>query len=299
MERSKLYTALGALSAVLEDGHILSGVGQSIITKIDAAYQELGNLLDEPVNKRKETVVKEEPSTLKFSSDDLHIQIAYAIMSAESKPTYQVLKRELGKVNIKIGVERAKKLLASLVEDGHITIVGDKAASKTTASKTTTKPKNPKAAAKPKKTKKAGKLTFVEVLEALPKGDHPLLNSPFKYLIVLDEKARKPYLKGLVIEDMISSDSLAEATERGADLSLVKQVIALSEKKRKPVKDAIEGIGTIGDKRDKKLTQVIAQCVNIITNGDTLFNHMAAAGANMQVLKDLQTIAKAVKNNEV
>lgn len=133
--------------------------------------------------------------------------------------------------------------------------------------------------------KKGKKQDIKKVIAGLPKGSNLLVKAPFNLIAKLDEKYHAPYLAGLKLEDMISSDNLAAAAEEGYDDTLVKHIIKYADKKRPTPKKVVDAT----QYQDK-----IIEWTNAIPDGGDLFNHMSSAGLSKTVLANFRDIATAV-----
>lgn len=136
-----------------------------------------------------------------------------------------------------------------------------------------------------KEPKKGKKQDIKKVIAGLPKGSNLLVKAPFNLIAKLDEKYHAPYLAGLKLEDMISSDNLAAAAEEGYDDTLVKHIIKYADKKRPTPKKVVDAT----QYQDK-----IIEWTNAIPDGGDLFNHMSSAGLSKTVLANFRDIATAV-----
>lgn len=215
---------------------------------------------------------------LEYSSEDKLVETAHNAILAMSKASKSAMAKK-----IRVGAKRAAKIWDSLVADGYINEHGNAVPPQSVG----------KNAGAPEVTAD----NIESMIDNLPAGSDVLLSAPFSFLVALDEKRRKPYLTGIDITTVLTTDSIANAVKEGADPSMVKTILARTDKSVKSVKDPIAVDNT---PKGKEAGKKIAQRVAIIGElGEVLFNHMVRGGFNKTVFEDLTTIAKAVKAGEV
>jgi hypothetical protein len=227
------------------------------------------------------------------SKDDIEEQ-AFDLLKTEKKYGPTMLKNKLG---ITLGVARG--VIKTLVDSGRLPPSGEGPLVKLrpddedlTDKPEVKRPKKEKlekgkrGADKPEQPaepKHDLKHDLVELIGSLPSGTDVLLKSPYRELACLPEKQRAVYLAGHDLKDLVTAESLENATKEGVDRSLVNQVLLLKGKARPtPSEDSLLDASQFEQ-------QIVDFSTNVV-NGGEIFNLLAAKGLTKTVLKHMAMI---------